>query len=170
MTQRVTLVGYRACGKTTVGRLVAARLNWPFIDADHELEQRLGCTIAAFFAAQGETAFRDREEALLAELLATPGPQVLATGGGAVIRAATRARLKTQGGLVVWLHADPTVVQARLRRHLGGRMSLTGSSPVDEAPRLMAEREPWYREVAGLMLEAQSTENGLADAVVQALT
>lgn len=169
MSTRVTLVGYRACGKTTVGRLVAARLGWPFLDADQELEQRLGCSIAAFFAAQGETAFRDREEALLAELLAAPGPRILATGGGAVIRAATRARLRDQGGLVVWLQADPGVVQARLRRNLGGRMSLSGASPVDEAPRIMAEREPWYREVAGLALDAAGSEDALAAAVVQAV-
>jgi shikimate kinase len=170
MANRLTLIGYRACGKSTVGRLAAARLGWPFIDADHVLEERLGCSISAFFARHGEAAFRDHEEAIVAELLAGPAPLVLATGGGAVIRPATRTCLKTHGGLVVWLQATPALVQDRLRRNLGGRPSLSSASPVDEAPRIMAEREGWYREVATAILDATQPAQELADALVRMVT
>jgi shikimate kinase len=169
MNRRVTLVGYRACGKSTVGRLMAARLGWPFVDADQELERRLGMSIADLCAARGEAAFRDQEQALLAELTGMAGPQVLATGGGVVIRSANRERLRSHGGLVVWLRAAPAVVQERLRRNPGGRMSLSGASPAEEAPRIMAEREPWYQEVAGLVVEATGSEQALAEAVVRAV-
>lgn len=169
MHTRATLVGYRASGKSTVGRLAASRLGLPFVDADHELERRLGTSIGAFHAAHGEEAFRDRESALLAEMLDSDGPCILATGGGAVIRPGNRERIVARGGLVVWLRADPAVVQARLRRNLGGRMSLSGASPVDEAPLIMAEREPWYRGVAGLTLDASAPEDASAEALVQAI-
>jgi shikimate kinase len=152
MMPHLILVGYRACGKSTIGRLAAMRLGWPFKDSDAVLEERLGMGIGAFFAAHGEAEFRQREASLIAELLDRSTALVLATGGGAVITPATRDRLRQgsaqRGDVVAWLRADPVVVQERLRRHLGDRPSLTGASPVDEAPRIMATREPWYRDVA----------------------
>lgn len=167
MVRLLVLIGYRACGKSTLGRLVAARLAWPFADADAVLEERLGSSLATFFAAQGESAFRDREETVITELLTRPGPLVLATGGGAIIRAGTRARLKNPEIMVVWLRAEAALVQERLRHNLGGRMSLSGSSPVDEAPRIMAEREPWYRDTAGLVLDAARPVETLADELAE---
>ncbi|HEX9301460.1 MAG TPA: shikimate kinase, partial [Casimicrobiaceae bacterium] len=79
------LVGLPGAGKSTLGRSLARRLGMPFVDADTELERRLGVTIPTIFEIEGEAAFRDREEASLAELVVRTGI-VLATGGGAVIR------------------------------------------------------------------------------------
>jgi shikimate kinase len=154
MPARVTLVGYRASGKSTVGPLLAKRLGWPFVDADRDLERRLGQDIAGFFAAHGEAAFREREAEALAELLAGDGHLVLATGGGAVLREANRAMLRRRGGLVAYLHAPVEVLQARLRAHAGGRPSLSGKAVWEEAPAILAVREPLYREVAGIVLDA----------------
>jgi shikimate kinase len=151
---RITLVGYRACGKSSVGRLLAARLTWPFVDADHALEERLGMSIREFIQHQGETPFRNAEETCLAELLAAPGPQILATGGGAVLRAVNRERLRAQGGLVAYLHAPAATLVARLAHNDGGRPSLTGRGVAVEVPELLAQRDPLYREVAGVVIDA----------------
>src|SRR5689334_7067287 len=99
------LIGYRGSGKTTVGRLVADRLGWAFVDADSVLEERYGQTIREIFAAEGEAGFRDKEAAVLADLCRATDA-VIATGGGIVLRAANRVLLKRHG-LVVWLAADP---------------------------------------------------------------
>lgn len=154
MDRRLTLVGYRACGKSTVGRLVAARLGWPFIDADADLELRLGMSIADFFATRGEPAFRDAESAALGEILGKSGPLVLSTGGGCVLRAENRGFIKANGGTVVYLHAPAEVLQERLRRDAGGRPSLSGASVADEVPRILALREPFYRAVATAVVAA----------------
>ena len=154
MLKRITLVGYRASGKSTVGPLLAKRLGWRFIDADRHVEQRLGQDIASFFAAHEESAFRDHEAADLVNLLAGDEPLVLATGGGAVLREANRTCMRARGGLIVYLHASATVLQGRLRLHAGGRPSLSGKAVWEEVPDILAVREPLYREVAALVLDA----------------
>jgi shikimate kinase len=172
MLRRLTLVGYRASGKSTAGRMAAERLAWSFVDADRWLEARIG-PIPAYFAAHGEAAFREREAEALAELLARPDALVLATGGGVVLRADNRARLCAEGGLVAYLEAPATVLQARLRRDAGGRPSLTGRSVADEVPDLLAQRDPLYREVAGHVLDASrpapQVANDLAHLIEQAV-
>jgi shikimate kinase len=160
---RITLVGFRASGKSTVGRLLAARLAWPFVDADTAVEARLGMSIAAYFKQHGEPAFREHEAAALATCLAGDGPLVLATGGGAVVRPENRDLLRARGGLVVYLEASAAVIQERLRHHTGGRPSLTGASVIDEVPALLATREPFYREVAGLVLSTGLSPAEVAD-------
>lgn len=169
MLNRVTLVGFRACGKSTVGRLLAARLAWPFVDADTAVEARLGMPIAAWFAAHGEPSFRDHEETALAGVLADDKPVVLATGGGAVLRPANRALLRERGGLVVYLEAPAAVIQERLRHGSGGRPSLTGGNVADEVPGLMAVREPLYREVASLVLPTGNSPTEVAARLVDEL-
>ncbi len=154
MLHRITLIGFRACGKSTVGRLLAARLAWPFTDADAAIEARIGMAIPAFFKAHGEAGFRTAEEQVLVELLTGEGPLVLATGGGAVLRPTNRELLRERGGLIVYLDVPVAVIQERLRHHSGGRPSLTGASVVDEVPGLLAQREPLYRELSGLVIPA----------------
>jgi len=81
----IVLVGMPGSGKSTVGRQLARRLSWPFIDSDTEIERQLGCSIRAHFEQHGEASFRDIEQQTLATLLARDS-QVVATGGGAVLR------------------------------------------------------------------------------------
>ena len=164
------LIGYRGTGKSTVGRLVADRLGWAFADADAELEADAGRTIAAIFAAEGEGAFRDREEATLARLSAPRDHVVVATGGGVVLRPANRDRLRA--GFVAWLAADPETLIARLAAdpHTPGRRpALTATGGADEVRALIAAREPLYREVADVRVETTDVSpDAVADAILLA--
>ena len=100
----IALIGLPGCGKSTVGRQLARRLGVAFVDSDHVIEQRLGCSIKTFFAREGEERFRDLEQATLDELTAGTTPAVLSTGGGAVLRAPNR-RLYRQPARLCLDHA-----------------------------------------------------------------
>src|SRR5882762_6964820 len=99
----VALIGYLGTGKTTVARQLALALGWDWVDADVEVELRAGRSIAAIFADRGEPAFRDLEATILADLIGRDR-EVLALGGGIVLRATNRTLLD-QAGHVVWLIA-----------------------------------------------------------------
>ena len=138
-------------GKTTLGRQLARRLDKRFIDADHEPEARLGVTIPTIFEVEGETGFRDREEAIIDELTQLSGV-VLATGGGAVLRSTSRVRLR-ENGTVLYLHAEPETLWQRLRnsRH---RPMLHAADPRNRLVELYQLRDPLYREVASHVIES----------------
>jgi len=145
------LVGLPGAGKSTLGRTLARRLGLAFVDADAELERRLGVTIPMIFEIEGEAIFRDREEATLAELVARTGI-VLATGGGVVIRALNRERLKANG-TVLYLHADPATLRERTRRSRH-RPLLNAADPLARLMDLYAQRDALYREVADRVIES----------------
>ena len=138
-------------GKTTLGRALARRLDKRFVDADHELEARLGVTIPTIFEVEGEAGFRDREEAVVAELTQLTDV-VLSTGGGAVMRVGSRTRLR-ENGTVLYLHAKPEVLWQRLRgsRH---RPMLQAADPRTRLVDLYTLRDPLYREVAHYVIES----------------
>ncbi|MGE5087786.1 MAG: shikimate kinase [Candidatus Levyibacteriota bacterium] len=138
-------------GKTTLGRALAKRLDKRFVDADHELEARLGVSIPTIFEVEGEAGFRDREEAVIAELTRLTDI-VLSTGGGAVMRAGSRARLR-ENGTVLYLHAKPEILWQRLRgsRH---RPMLQAADPRTRLVDLYTLRDPLYREVAHHVIES----------------
>ena len=149
------LVGLPGAGKSTLGRQLARRLGKTFIDADAELERRLGVTIATIFEIEGEASFRDREEAALIELAAMTNI-VLATGGGVVIRAANRDRLRANG-TVVYLHAPPETLRERTRRSRH-RPLLNTADPGTRLIELYTARDPLYREVAACVVESGRDE------------
>lgn len=170
-TQRrgLALVGVRGTGKSTVGRILAGRLGWPFADADVELEAKAGRSIRTIFAELGEPTFRDWEEDVLADLTAKPS-LVLATGGGAVLRPSNRARLRSFG-FVAWLTADPSVLEGRLLadpRGLADRPALTSAGTLAELAGLIEAREPLYRDVADAVINtAGKTAAEVADAILE---
>jgi shikimate kinase len=145
------LVGLMGAGKTTLGRQLARRLDKRFVDADHELEARLGVSIPTIFEIEGEAGFRDREEAMIDELTCQKDI-VLATGGGAVLRVSSRERLK-DNGTVLYLHAEPETLWQRLRnsRH---RPMLHADDPRTRLVELYQLRDPLYREVASHVIES----------------
>ena len=169
MIGRVTLVGYRAVGKSTIGRLLARDLDLPFEDADQVLEQGQGQPIPAIFARHGERTFRDLETTTLMNLLAGERPMVLATGGGAILREVNRTLLSRRGGTVIYLHAPVEVLQERLRRNAGQRPSLTGAPVADEVPAILALRDPLYRAVATQVVEVTGDQLTTLEAVRRVL-
>lgn len=160
-------VGLMGAGKTTVGRSVARRLNYPFFDSDHELEARCGVKIPVIFEHEGEDGFRDREAQMIAELTGQTGI-VLATGGGAVLREANRAALKANG-TVVYLRASPHDLWLRTR-HDRNRPLLQTEDPKGRLEALYAQRDPLYREVADFIIETgKPTVAQLANMVLMQL-
>lgn len=155
----ITLIGYRGSGKTSVARPLATQLGWDWIDADPVIEERAGCTIKELFATQGEPAFRALEEAVLAELLARDR-LVVASGGGAILNAQTRARMQAAGP-VVWLMADVDTLWERIiadTTTAARRPNLTAQGGRDEIAALLARREPLYREAATLTIDTTGLE------------
>lgn len=146
----VSLVGMPGCGKSTVGRQLAKRLNIAFVDIDTVIEQRLGESIRSFFDREGESAFRDLEESVLAELLARRSA-VLSTGGGVVVRERNRALLHQQT-TAVYLLSTPEELFRRLR-HDTQRPLLQVADPLARLRQLFAERDPLYRQVAHFTVE-----------------
>ena len=147
---RLILIGMPGSGKTTVGRQLARRLELPFIDSDHVIEQRIGCAIREFFEREGEVAFRDVEESLIQELTQAPAG-VLATGGGAVLRSASRERLRA-AGQVIYLRSTPEELFRRLR-HDGNRPLLQVPDPMGRLRSLYEERDPLYRATCHFTIE-----------------
>ncbi len=141
----VFLIGLMGAGKTTVGRYLASLLRVPFLDSDHEIEARAGAKIPWIFDVEGEQGFRDRETAVIDELTRLPGI-VLATGGGAILRAENRAVLRERG-TVVYLHGSVEQLYHRTSRDRR-RPLLQNGDRRETLRRLLSEREPLYRETA----------------------
>lgn len=146
----LVLVGLPGSGKSTVGRSLARRLNLPFADSDHEIEQRIGCSIRSFFEREGEEAFRDVEQQVLADLT-TGEHRVLSTGGGAVLRKANREALHGAGH-VLYLRSSPEELWRRLR-HDRQRPLLQVADPQAKLRDMYEQRDPLYRETAHFVVE-----------------
>jgi 5-deoxy-5-amino-3-dehydroquinate synthase len=154
------LIGMMGAGKTTVGRALAARRGWSFVDSDAQIEARTGRTVAQIWAAEGEPAFRRLESEVLAEALAAEDPSVVAAAGGVVLDPVNRARIR-QAGPVVWLRADPATLARRVRK--GDHRPLLDSGPAEVLARLAAERGDLYAELADLVVDVDGLS---ADEVV----
>src|SRR5580700_8126977 len=109
---RLLLVGMMGSGKTTVGHLAAARLGWPHLDSDAEVERETGQSVPEIFVSQGESAFRAAETAALVRALSVE-PVVVSVAGGAVLDSQNR-RLIRHSGTVVWLRADVETLADRV--------------------------------------------------------
>ncbi len=148
---RLVLVGLPGSGKSTVGRQLARRLGLPFNDTDHEIEQRIGCSIREYFEREGEVAFRDVEEEVIRDLTSGPGGGVLATGGGAVLRLANRERLRSTSH-AIYLRSTPEELIRRLK-HDVNRPLLQVADPLAKLRALYGERDPLYRETSHFVVE-----------------
>ena len=146
----ITFVGLPGSGKTTIGRQLARRLGVPFVDSDHVIEERLGCSIREYFAREGEEAFRDVEQAVLDDL-SQHHQGVLSTGGGSVLREANRHHLHERGH-VVYLRTSPEDVYRRLR-HDTVRPLLQVEDPLGRLRALYEARDALYRDAAHFVLE-----------------
>jgi len=146
----VALVGLPGSGKTTIGRQLARRLGVDYVDSDHVIEQRLGCSIRTYFELEGEDSFRDIESDVLDELTQKTSA-VISTGGGSVLRELNRQRLH-QRCQVVYLNAHPDELFRRLR-HDVHRPLLQVADPLNRLRDLHAVRDPLYRATAHFIIE-----------------
>lgn len=155
-------------GKSTVGRQLARRLDWPFVDADAVVESRLGESIRTHFERAGEDSFRRHEEAVIDELTRDGGPRVIATGGGACLRASNRRALHDRC-TVVYLRSTPEELFRRLR-HDTQRPLLQVGDPMARLKELFAQRDALYRECAHFVVETgRPSVNTLVNMVLMQL-
>ena len=162
----IVLVGMMGAGKSSIGRRVAARLGIPFVDADVEIEQAAGMSIADIFAAHGEPYFRAGEARVIARLL-EQGPQVLATGGGAFINVQTRANISDKA-ISVWLKAEIDVLTRRLRRRTD-RPLLKTADPMATLANLLAERDPIYGEADVTVISREISHDVIVAEIIAAV-
>ena len=141
--KNIVLIGFMGAGKTCVGKILAESLGWPFCDVDSAVEQAIGMSIAAYFAQAGEAAFRDREQEAVEKICQRTG-QVIATGGGVVLRQQNIDRLK-QAGVVVCLAASEPEIVARTAGD-SGRPLLNRPDRLQVIRELLTERLPQYRQ------------------------
>jgi shikimate kinase len=148
--QNIYLVGLMGAGKTTIGKVLAKRLGWRFIDSDHEIEARTGVSIPTIFEIEGEAGFRRRESQVIEELTALRNI-VMATGGGVVLAAKNRESLR-QNGLVAYLDVSPDQLYDRTKRDKN-RPLLQVQNPLRRLQELHSERAPLYKEVADVVID-----------------
>jgi len=151
--KNIFLVGLMGAGKTSVGRMLARRLNKTFHDSDLEIERGTGVRIPLIFEIEGESGFRERESKLLAELVKQENI-VLATGGGAVISDTNRRELAAHG-TVVYLRATAKDLWLRTR-HDKNRPLLQTENPMEKLQELFVQRDPLYREIADIVIDTGS--------------
>jgi shikimate kinase len=148
----IVLIGMPGCGKSALGRRLAPRLDLPFVDVDEEIERAAGKTITEIFADHGEAYFRDGERKVIARLLAS-GPQVLATGGGALQSEETRANIR-RCGISVWVKADLPLLVRRVTKR-GTRPLFEGRDAEAVVKDLMEARYPLYATVADVTVQSR---------------
>jgi shikimate kinase len=156
----IVLTGMMGVGKSSIGRRLAARFGVPFVDADTEIEKAAGMSIPDIFARHGEADFRSGEARVIARLLDS-GPQVLASGGGAVMNADTRLAIKVKG-VSIWLKADFDVLMRRIAKRKHERPMLHTDDPAETLRQLLITREPVYA-LADLTVQSREAPH---DAIV----
>ncbi|HLT57769.1 MAG TPA: bifunctional shikimate kinase/3-dehydroquinate synthase, partial [Limnochordales bacterium] len=163
MADNIVLIGFMGAGKSTVGRRLAARLGRPFVDLDAVIEETAGMPIPAIFAREGEAGFREREAAAVRAVAQRKG-QVIATGGGAVMRRDNLAALRAAGTLV-WLRAPLETLLERAKAE--GRRPLLAAGEA-AAARLYDERLPVYA-LADVVVDATDDPDAVAAQIEQRL-
>jgi shikimate kinase len=177
LNRTVALVGMMGAGKTSIGKRLAARLEVPFADADHEIEAAAGMTVAEIFAKYGEPEFRRLERSVIARLL-HDSPHVLATGGGAYMDESTRNAMRA-AAFTIWLKAPVDILLGRVRKRHGPekggdhqgqtRPLLANDDMRGTLEKLLTVREPVYA-LADMVLESADEPHAvLLDKIVAAL-
>lgn len=169
MDKHLFLTGFRGTGKTTVGQLLAAKLQRPFIDLDHQIERVTKKNVRSIFADVGEEGFREIEANCLASVVVN-APAVISLGGGAVLRESNR-KIIQQTGICIWLKATAENILSRLaddQRSPDQRPALTTLPPLDEIKHLLEVRDAAYRSVASAAFDTDTGDcNAIADQIIQ---
>ena len=165
-SRSISLVGLMGTGKTSVGRKMAHILGLPFADADQEIEEAAGCSIADLFKLYGEPAFRNGEERVIERLL-KEGAQILSTGGGAFMSKTTRERIAANG-ISVWLNTDLETLIRRTNRR-DDRPLLNTEEPAQTLRRLMEKRNPVYAKADVTIASNTETVDNAAKLAIRAV-
>jgi shikimate kinase len=163
----IVMVGMPGCGKSALGKRLAPRLGLPFVDVDEEIEKAAGKSIKEIFGDHGETYFREGERKVIARLLAA-GPQVLATGGGALMNAETRANIG-RSGVSIWVKAEADLLVRRVTKR-NTRPLFDGRDPEAVINELMAARHPLYAN-ADIVVESRDVPHEtMVEEIIAALS
>lgn len=155
---RIALIGLRGAGKSTLGKMAAEQLGWPFVELNKEIEREAGFSVPEIFALYGQDGYRRFELACLKNLIARPGPMVLATGGGIVAEPMT-FELLLSSFFTVWLKASPAEHMSRVRSQGDLRPMANDKAAMAELITILSSREPLYAraratiDTAGARLE-----------------
>lgn len=150
----IYLIGYRAVGKSSVGRSLASSLNRAFIDTDYELSEQAGMTISEYVREMGWEAFRKLERSIL-QHICKQDMRVVATGGGAVLDARNTESMRNTGTLV-WLKASPQTIKERLlndHQSTQTRPALSSKGSINEIEEILNQRTPYYEQASDLSIE-----------------
>jgi shikimate kinase len=148
---KILFIGLMGSGKSILGKQLASRLSLVLVDLDEKIVLQEGRSIPQIFEDDGEKAFRALESASLVDVLASDKPQVIATGGGAILSAENRALMKEKGK-VIWLDASAEILAARISGD-SNRPLLNDVNPLNKMLKLTAQRNPLYAEIADLRID-----------------
>ena len=164
----VVLIGFRGSGKSTVGRCLAQRLGWSFVDTDALIEQRASKTIREIYAEQAEAGFRRLESEVVAEI-ARLERHIIGTGGGVILSSANVDALR-QHGKLIYLAAPVEVLWERITQdahRLATRPTIDPKTGLQSFQQALAQREPLYRQVADCVIEtAEQSVDGIVETVI----
>ncbi len=146
----IVLIGMMGAGKTSVGRALAERLGYPYLDSDEQVERNTGRTVPEILETDGEDAFRAEEKKALAEAVASDGPLVVSVAGGAVLDPDNRRELR-KAGAVIWLRAEVATLVDRVGE--GEGRPLLASDVEGNLRRLYEQRRPIYDELADVIVD-----------------
>lgn len=163
------LIGYRCTGKSSVGKLIAARLGWPFLDTDSLLVSQSGLSIKDIVAAHGWEKFRSMEQVIMQQVC-IHGQRVVATGGGVVLNA-ENVKLMKNSGRLVWLQANSATIKKRMMQDSGTeafRPALTSRDSIAEIEESLLERDPLYKQAMDFCVETDDRQiDEICDAIIR---
>ena len=167
----IVLIGYRCCGKTSVGKILSAKLDREFIDTDDLIVEKACCNIDEIVSGHGWDHFREIEKGVIKEVSIMENV-VIATGGGAVINEENIENLKVNG-FIVWLYADIDTIKKRLnedKTSADNRPSLTGDDPSDEIKKVLEQRKPLYMKASDMSVDTSQLDIiEIADMIIEKL-
>jgi XRE family aerobic/anaerobic benzoate catabolism transcriptional regulator len=168
--QRIALIGLRGAGKSTLGRLAAQQIGWPFIELDREIERATGVSITEIFALYGQEGYRRLEQSELRRLIVQPGPIMIATGGGIVAEPLT-FDLVLSSCFVIWLKTSPEEHMQRVRDQGDLRPMRDDRSAMQELRAILLSREPLYARAHAIVdtsgLDAEVAAAELVDVIMR---
>lgn len=165
----IVLIGYRCCGKTSVGELLSEKLEREFVDTDELIIEKAGCSIDEIVSNHGWDYFRKLETEVVKDVTSSDN-LVIAPGGGVVMNEENVANLK-RNGFIVWLYADTAIIKNRLLEDgmsKENRPSLTGDGSSDEIKKVLEQRKPLYKRASDISVDtSQSSINEVADMIIE---